>query len=89
MGDSVTAQVAVSFKAWPTPNFANVAVPPGLRQEGIAPLPSIPVAALDKVALDALAMAWVSELYEKAGYDAPVIGPALASARARDGENHG
>jgi hypothetical protein len=76
MNGLVSVSVPVSFRRWQAPNFANVNRPPGKRQDGLQELPSVPVADLDPKALDALAAAWIEDLYEKAGKKPPKLVPA-------------
>lgn len=59
--------IAMKLKHWTVPNFANIEMPPGLKQDGVKELPSIPIAELDAEALTSLAHQWLTDLYAKAG----------------------
>jgi hypothetical protein len=61
----------VNLNPWQVPNFATVKQKPGLKQDGIQPAVSIPVADLSQEALDSLAQAWLTELYNKADKHSP------------------
>lgn len=67
MTDTVTVTAPVTYRAWKAPNFATLDMPPGLKQDGLKELPSIPVADLPAVAMDALAQQWLDHLYGKIG----------------------
>lgn len=85
MNGLVSVAVPVSYRRWQAPNFATIDRPPGNRQDGMQPLPSTPVAELDPKALDALAAAWIEDLYTKAGRKPPKLqsgGEAGGAARA-------
>lgn len=60
--DSITATVTLKLKPWQVPNFAVRAD----RVEG-AEASSVHVSDLDEDALEDMALAWVRELYTKAG----------------------
>ncbi len=81
MGDSINVTTQVAFRRWKAPNFATMESRPRARQDGIQAMPSTPVRELAPDVLDALAAAWIHDLYAKAGREAPVVGPALAAAR--------
>jgi hypothetical protein len=71
MSDVVTVNAPVSYRRWIAPNFANVDMPPRPRQEGMQALPSVAIKDLAPEALDALAAAWLSDLYTKADRPCP------------------
>lgn len=58
----VSATITVQLKPWPTPNLA---IP---TTDG---KPSVAVGDLPTSAVDALARAWLDELYKKAGHRNP------------------
>jgi hypothetical protein len=60
---SVTA--TVKYRCWLAPNFARQDVPARPRQEGFRELPTTPVGDLEPAVLDALAEAWLNDLYSK------------------------
>lgn len=67
----VQVKTSVHLNPWQTPNFATVIIPPGKREDGIRPAPTIAVADLDAEALDELAREWLNELYLKAKKPCP------------------
>jgi len=71
MAEVVEVATTVRFRCWQVPNFANVDMPPGAKQDGVQPLPSVPVGDLDQSALDGLVAAWLGDIYSKAGKDCP------------------
>lgn len=71
MSDAVTVMTKVRFKPFNVPNFASIQVGPRPKQEGISPLPSIPIAELDAEVLDALAGRWLDNLYAAVGRASP------------------
>lgn len=60
-----TAKVEVKLRPFLVPNFATIDLNP--RLHGDKNEASLPIAELDHAALDALAEAWLTELYKKAG----------------------
>jgi len=62
----IKATINVTLARWQTPNFARRAGPPAAPEDGREDV-GIPVRELSDEALDALAWAWVSDLYTKAG----------------------
>jgi len=79
MDDAITVSAPVRFRRWTTPNFATQDVPPRPRSEGFQEAPSTPIAELAPEVLNALAQAWLNDLYTKAGHSPPriVIGALL------------
>lgn len=73
MRDTISISTKVVFRKWPAPNFATVSLPPLPRQEGMKELPSVPIAELQPQVLDALAEAWLADLYAKANRKAPEL----------------
>ncbi len=71
MNDTITVNAPISFRRWQTPHLAVPASPPRPRQEGFNSIPGVPVAELPQEALDELAAAWLTELYQKAEKDSP------------------
>lgn len=71
MSEDVIVAAAMAYRRWLAPNFATWALPPSARQEGLKVAPSTPVADLDDRALDALAQAWLNDLYAKANRRPP------------------
>lgn len=67
----MSIKTSVKLKPFLVPNFVSVEAKPGRKGDGVQPLPTIPVADLDSEALDGLAQAWLTELYEKAGKSSP------------------
>lgn len=67
----IRPSIAFPLKAWTTPNFANVDMPPRPKQDGVHALPSIPMSEIPMDALDALVAQWRREVYDKAGVMAP------------------
>lgn len=63
---TIETKIVTRLKTWQTPNFATVDLPPGRKEDGPKPLPTIAIADLGAEALDALAQAWLNELYTKA-----------------------
>jgi len=68
---TVEVRMTVRFTPWQAPNFATVQTKPGFKQDGMQPLPSIPVDVLDDDALQVLAQSWLTDLYAKAGKICP------------------
>lgn len=68
---SIEVKMSISFQNWHAPNFALLESKPGLKQDGIQPTPSIPVADLEANVVDALAASWLEDLYRKAGHRCP------------------
>lgn len=68
---TVEVKTSVRFNTWQVPNFATVTTPPRPKQEGMQAAPTIAIGDLDVAALDALAAAWLEELYKKAGQSNP------------------
>lgn len=62
MEDGINATLRVKLKPWSAPNYARVV---GMDESSADS--AIPVADLDPEALEMMAMAWVADLYEKAG----------------------
>lgn len=61
----------VHLNPWQVPNFASVKQKPGRREDGIQPAVTIPVVDLSQEALDSLAQAWLTALYDKADKHSP------------------
>lgn len=68
---TVTVSAPVTFKTWHAPNFALPNLPPRPRQEGFRVPDGVPVADLAPAVLDALAAAWLADLYAKSGRPCP------------------
>lgn len=68
---TVTVSALVTFKTWPAPNFARIQIAPRPRQEGFQLSDGVRVAELDPAVLDALAVAWLNDLYAKTGRPCP------------------
>ena len=62
MSDPVSATLRVRLKPWAAPNFARRADIEDQSSEG-----AIPVNDLDDDALEDMALAWIEDLYRKAG----------------------
>ena len=73
MSDAITVNAPVRYRKWQAPNFATQDTPPRPRQDGFREAPSTPVAELAPEVLNALAQAWLDDLYTKAGHAAPRI----------------
>lgn len=73
MADEVKTSMGMTFRAWNAPNYATLSLPVRGKGEGMAELPSFPVADLDPDALDALAAQWLDHLYAKAGRASPFV----------------
>lgn len=73
MSDTVTVTAEVKFKRWQTPNFATRDTPPRPRQEGFSMTEGVPIRELPAEALDALARAWLADLYRKVNRSVPVL----------------
>jgi hypothetical protein len=73
MSKTVTVSTSVQYRRWQAPNFATMETPPRPRQEGLQWAPTTPIAELPREVLDALAQAWLDDLYAKANVSAPVI----------------
>ena len=71
MSDEVKTTMGMTFKAFNVPNFAILALPPRGRSDGMAELPSFPIAELSPEALDALADQWLTHLYANCGRAVP------------------
>jgi hypothetical protein len=71
MNEPVTVTTAVKFRRWLSPNYAVQDVPPRPRQEGLVEAPKIHISELPQQVLNALAEAWLVDLYEKAGQRNP------------------
>jgi hypothetical protein len=63
MSETIEVKAVVRLRAWPVPDCATVEMPPQPRQNGLGPLPTIPVEELDDEAVDALARRWLNSLY--------------------------
>lgn len=75
----IEVRTKVKFHTWSVPNYATLgATQPRCDGWNTTPMPpSIPVTELEDDALQALAKAWLTELYDKAGRKSPfVIGKA-------------
>lgn len=68
---TVTVSAPVTFRTWSAPNFAQPQVAPGRRQDGLKIVEGVPVASLSPAVLDALAAAWLEDLYAKTGRACP------------------
>lgn len=68
---AVDVTVTMRLKRWMAPNYAIIETSPRPKQEGIQPLPTVPVTELGQAALDELAGAWLTDLYTKAGKQSP------------------
>ena len=73
MTGAITVKTSVSFRRWTAPNYAVVDMGPSRRVEGLREGTSVAVADLAPEALDALAEAWLADLYEKAKRPSPFI----------------
>jgi hypothetical protein len=69
--EPITVTTAVKFKRWQVPNYATQDMPPRPKQEGIHELPKTHVKELPFQVLDALAEAWLQDLYMNAGQSNP------------------
>lgn len=81
MSGTIPVTAKISYRRFQVPNFATQDMPARPKQDGLHALPSTPIAELDPAVLDALAAAWIWDLYDKAGRERPVIGPALSAAK--------
>lgn len=59
--------VELKLKPMLTPNYVQVDMPPGAKEDGVRELPSIAVKDLPEQALDAIVSQWLTDLYKKAG----------------------
>ncbi len=75
------ASTKVKLKPFLAPNFVSVEMPPRLRQEGMAELPSIPITMIEADALEDLVFEWVEAVYKKAGSRNPFYRPAKPCAQ--------
>jgi hypothetical protein len=73
VNEPITVTTAVKFRRWQAPNYAIQDVPPRPRQEGFSEAPKMHVKELPHQVLDALAEAWLADLYEKAGQRNPFV----------------
>jgi hypothetical protein len=80
MSDAVEVRTKVSFKPWPVPTEAGIDLGPGLKQDGIKPLPTIPLAELGDEVVDALVLRWLDNLYANRGQASPFIKRAMDRA---------
>ncbi len=71
MGEPITVTTEVRVRRWQVPNFAVQDMPPRPRQEGFTEAPKLHVRELPHQVLDALAGAWLDDLYSKAGQRNP------------------
>lgn len=71
MAEPITVTTAVKFRRWKAPNFATQDVPPRPRQEGFKEAPTAHVKELPHQVLDALAAAWLDDLYSKTELENP------------------
>lgn len=67
---SIQVKTTVKLKPWATPNFA---VLDNETDGGDRENHTLPVKELDAAAIDALAVAWLDELYLKTGKDNPFV----------------
>lgn len=67
----VPITTGIELRPFNIPNFANVATPPGKRQDGFKPADGIALKYLDQTALDALVNQWVEDVYVKAEKQRP------------------
>lgn len=61
--DVVTVNVPVKYKKFDIPMAARMHLPPAPRQEGVRPLPEIPLDTLSNDAFVQLVEAWVDDMY--------------------------
>ncbi len=61
----------MKLKPWMAPNYAQLEMPPGEREDGVKELPSFHVKELSQEALDGHARAWLMDLYLKAAKPNP------------------
>lgn len=80
MSAPITVTTAVKFRRWLAPNFATQDMPPRPKQDGMVALPTAHVRDLPHQVLDALAEAWLVDLYEKAGQSNPFTNARAAQA---------
>lgn len=71
MNDPITVTTAVKFRRWQAPNYAVQDVPPRPRQEGFHEAPKAAVSELPFQVIDALAEAWLNDLYAKSEHENP------------------
>jgi hypothetical protein len=71
MSEPITVTTAVKFRRWQAPNYAVQDMPPRPRQEGMVELPKAHINELPFEVLDALAEAWLTDLYAKSEYANP------------------
>ncbi len=79
MTETVTVSAPVTYRRWPPPNFASLDQPPRRREEGRVATAATHVKDLTPEALDALAGAWLEDLYFKTGRPSPWVRNAEVS----------
>lgn len=73
MTDTVTVSAPTTYRRWSPPNFASLDQPPRRREEGLVATAATHVKDLTPEALDALAGAWLEDLYFKTGRPSPWV----------------
>ncbi|WP_300573528.1 hypothetical protein [Phenylobacterium sp.] len=76
---TVTTTIRVTLKAWEAPNFAvrvYASTPSAGSSISSAESTGIPIREIDPDALQSMAMAWLEDLYRKAGRSCPFYPPA-------------
>jgi hypothetical protein len=66
MNEDVTVNAPVSYRRWQVPDHAVHVTPPGTRGEGFKQSPTTKVQDLTPEALEALAQAWIDDLFTRA-----------------------
>jgi hypothetical protein len=61
----------LKLRPWRAPNYANVDMPLGRRQDGFTQLPSFALSELAQEALDDLTEQWLNDVYRTAGKVSP------------------
>lgn len=82
------ATVNLELRPFPVPNEVFVQTKPGLRQDGIRPLPALKLTELSPVDLDAMCEEFRTSVFEAAGYN-PLFNRPAAQAAARRNSDDG
>ena len=73
-GTTISTTLPVEFRRWQVPDSAVHVTPPGNRQDGfLQKSPVTNVEQLPPQALDAMAQAWIDDLYARAGRQGPKL----------------
>lgn len=67
----------IELNPWIIPNFATLKMPPGRKQDGFNPAPSLPIESLDANDLSVQCTRFRADVFAKAGKKDPALNEAV------------